>query len=154
MLVETRAVDFIGYDPRGQAVLLAEANSRPGASGKWASQLRRNILAHGVLPQAPFFLIATPDRIFLWNHDGLGGAETPPDCVVNAREVFAPYFEKLGRPASQVSPEGFEFVVLWWLDDLSGSRLPMAREAPPMPWLTESGLLDSIRNARIEHQAP
>ena len=153
MPLETRAIDFVGYDSRGQVVLLAEAKSRSGTSDKWASQLRRNILAHGALPQAPFFLIATPDRIYLWKEQGLSAAEAPPDLILNAGDALAPYLERLRPSVSQLSPEAFEFVVLSWLSDLARSPSTEAPQNSTLRWLSESGFLDSIRNAQIEHQA-
>src|SRR5882757_9026868 len=153
MPIETRAIDFVGYDHRGQVVLLAEPKSRLGTSEEWAAQLRRNILEQDALPETPFFLIATPDRIYIWKQRGLDVVEGPPDIIINARIALASYFEKLGRPVAEISPESFEFVVLWWLDDLASSSIAVDRQDASIRLLAESGLLDSIRNARIEHQA-
>src|SRR5882757_3760379 len=105
MPIETRAIDFVGYDHRGQVVLLAEPKSRLGTSEEWAAQLRRNILEHDALPETPFFLIATPDRIYIWKQRGLDVVEAPPDITINALIALASYFEKLGRPVAEISPE-------------------------------------------------
>lgn len=60
------AIDFVVYDREGRVVLLAEAKNRRGTSGHWAAGLRKNMLSHGVLPWAKYFLIATPERMYLW----------------------------------------------------------------------------------------
>ena len=51
MLPRNTPIDLIAYDPTGKVVLLAEAKSRQGTSEAWAAKLRRNMLAHGVLPK-------------------------------------------------------------------------------------------------------
>ena len=121
MRLETRAIDFVGYNKRGEIVLLAEAKSRAGTPDTWASQLRRNILAHGELPQARFFLIATPDRIYIWKQEGPDDAEAPPSAIVDAQVALGSYFENLGRAGSQMGPQEFEFLIQSWLTDLAGS---------------------------------
>lgn len=153
MRLETRAIDFVGYNKRGEIVLLAEAKSRTGTTDEWASQLRKNILAHGELPQARFFLIATPDRIYIWKQEGPDDAEAPPSAVVDAHEAFASYFKTLDWPASQIGPEGFEFLVRSWLTDLAGSSSTASAGGPSLHWLVESRFLDAIQGARIEHNA-
>ncbi len=153
MRLETRAIDFVGYNKRGEIVLLAEAKSRMGTTDSWASQLRRNILAHGELPQARFFLIATPDRIYIWKHEGPDDAGKPPSAVVDSQIALASYFENLDWPVSQIGPEGFELLVLSWLTDLARSSSSAAAGDPALRWLAESGFLDAIQGARIEHNA-
>lgn len=64
-------IDFIAYNRDGTVVLLAEAKSRRGTSEAWAAKLRRNMLAHGVLPKSQYFLIATPERMYGWRQEDL-----------------------------------------------------------------------------------
>ncbi len=61
--------DLAVYDSQHQLVLVVEVKSIAGASPEWAARLRRNILAHGTFPNAPFFLVALPDRFYLRNSD-------------------------------------------------------------------------------------
>jgi hypothetical protein len=75
MNLHNTPIDFIAYDADGQIVLLAEAKSRLGTSGTWASKLRRNMLAHGLLPKSRFFLIATPERMYGWKQESLPASE-------------------------------------------------------------------------------
>ena len=59
MALSTQEVDFVAYDDHGQAVLLVEVKSRRDTSEGWAARFRRNMLAHGTLPAASFFLIVS-----------------------------------------------------------------------------------------------
>ena len=85
-------IDFIAYDREGRIVLLAEAKSRRGTSEDWAARLRRNMPSHGVLPWAKYFLIATPERMYLWKQERPNLAEVPPEFTIDATKEFRPYF--------------------------------------------------------------
>jgi hypothetical protein len=152
MTLQTRALDFVAYDRRGDVILLAEAKGRSGTSEEWAVQLRRNILAHGALPRAPYFLVAALDRLYFWKQDGTEGTDRP-DFSVDAPNILAPYLEKLGRSISEVRSQSFEFLILWWLTDLAGSSPYQLTQETSMRWLADSGFLDSIKGAHIEHQS-
>lgn len=143
-------IDFIAYDQTGHPVLLAEAKSRRGTSAQWAAQLRRNMLAHGILPRAKYFLIATPDRMYLWAGDGAEPAEAPPKFTIDAAKEFQPYFEKFNQEPSGIGPQAFDFLVLTWLNDLAWSGEQMLKQDVSLRWLADSGLIESLHQARIE----
>jgi len=88
-------IDFVAYDREGQVLLLAEAKSRRGTSESWAARLRRNMLSHGMLPRSKYFLIATPERMYLWKQERADPGEAPPEFTIDAEKVFRPYFQKL-----------------------------------------------------------
>ena len=140
-------IDFIAYDREGRIVLLAEAKSRRGTSEDWAARLRRNMLAHGVLPWAKYFLIATPERIYLWKQESPNAAEAPPEFSIDAEEVFQPYFRRLHQEPSKIGPEAFELLVLTWLTDIARSGEQDVKEAHSS-WLP--GLATSLKQARFE----
>src|SRR5579859_4465047 len=112
MISQRSAIDFVAYDREGRVVLLAEAKSRRGTSENWAARLRRNMLSHGVLPLAKYFLIATPERMYLWKQDRPNPADVPPEFTIDATKVFQPYFQKLAQEPSTIGPEAFELLVL------------------------------------------
>src|SRR5689334_19494299 len=66
MTSQVSGIDIVAYDQEGRVLLLAEAKSRGGTSESWAARLRKNMLSHGILPWAKYFLIATPERMYFW----------------------------------------------------------------------------------------
>ena len=62
--------DLALYNRDGQLIAVVEVKNKLGTSAIWAAQLRRNILAHGGFQNAPYFLLMTPDRIYLWKDAG------------------------------------------------------------------------------------
>src|ERR1039458_7027169 len=119
MSSEHSGIDFVAYDREGRVLLLAEAKSRSGTSKSWAARLRRNMLSHGVLPWAKYFLIATPELMYLWKQERPDLAEMPPEFTIDAANVFQPYFQKLHQEPSKIGPEAFELLVLTWLTDIA-----------------------------------
>jgi len=145
---QQNGIDFVAYDPEGKVVLLAEAKSRRGTSEHWAAGLRRNMLSHGGLPWAKYFLIATPERMYLWKQGSLTRGEMPPEFSIDATKVFEPYFQKFRQEPSRIGPEAFELLVLTWLTDLSRSDQRRIKEDSPSSWLPE--FIGSLQQARIE----
>jgi hypothetical protein len=141
-------VDFVAYDREGRVVLLAEAKSRRGTSEDWAARLRRNMLSHGVLPWSKYFLIATPERMYLWKQEGPNPAEVPPEFTIDAAKVLQPYFQNLHQDPSKIGPEAFELLVLTWLTDVAQAGEHKLSQDPSLAWLSE--LTGSLRQARIE----
>lgn len=141
-------IDFVAYDREGRVVLLAEAKSRRGTSEHWAALLRRNMLSHGILPWAKYFLIATPERMYLWKQEHPDPAEVPPEFTIDAAKVFQPYFQKLHQEPSEIGPEAFELLVLTWLTDIARSAERNLKQDPSSAWLSE--FTGSLQQARIE----
>ncbi|HXP84386.1 MAG TPA: hypothetical protein VN841_06680 [Bryobacteraceae bacterium] len=150
MILPTRDVDFVAYDDRGQAVLLVEVKNSHETSEPWAARFRRNILAHGTLPIARFFLIATPERMYFWRQDDLGPKEEPPQFTMDATKELKPYLDKLGQTPEKISGQTLELIVFSWLNDVAESGESRARQDTSLRWLSESGLLEALGRARIE----
>ena len=66
---------FAVIDPRGALALIAEAKAKVGASPTWAAQLRRNLMTHWGPAKSKYFLLAMPDKFYLWK----GGANLPTE---------------------------------------------------------------------------
>ncbi|HTS76220.1 MAG TPA: hypothetical protein VMG40_08455 [Bryobacteraceae bacterium] len=150
MPMQDQGIDFIAYDDVGRVILLGEVKSRVGTSGEWAARFRRNMLAHGILPSALFFLIATPERMYFWKQDHPGLTEEPPGFTVDATKEFRPYLEKLNQTRQAVGERALELMVFSWLKDIARTGSERVKHDPSMKWLAESGLIDSLGSARIE----
>ena len=143
-------IDLIAYDDAGRVILVAEVKSRIGTSEPWAARFRRNMLAHGVLPESLFFLIATPERMYFWKHDRPDVNDQPPAFTLDAATEFKREFEDLHKAPQAVSEQALELLVLSWLTDIARTGHTRAREDSSMRWLAESGLIDALKKAHIE----
>jgi hypothetical protein len=150
MNLQTAPIDFIAYDADGKVVLLAEAKSRRDTSESWAAKLRRNMLAHGILPKSEFFLIATPKRMYGWRQQNLLPIDAPPHFTVDAQQALQPYFTKLKQDPDKIGPRAFELLILTWLTDIARLNEDQLKSDPSLASLIESGLLSSLQEAAIE----
>lgn len=145
--------DLALYDRSGRLTAVAEIKNKLGTSCEWAAQTRRNILAHGGSYSADYFLLVTPDRLYLWKDAGTDPVRVAPTFEADTRQEFAPYFESAGVDPSHVSGHAFELLVAAWLGDIT--RSVDAAEEPPydQSWLVKSGFRTAIRDGRIEFEA-
>ncbi len=149
----TREVDLVAYDQFGRPVLLAEVKSAHRTSGQWAARFRENLLAHGTLPKAPFFLIATPEHMYFWRQEDPISREEAPQFTMDATRELRPYFERFDQTPEKTGGQALELILFSWLLDLAESGQVRANQDPSLRWLAESGLLDALRGARIESSA-
>jgi len=150
------AVDFIVESPDQKAQLIVEARTKRSASRGWAAELRRNLLAHRAVPVAPFFLLALPERFYLWKN-APPNEVVPPDFEADAAEALRPYTTSLHSRLIALTENGFELLVRTWLNDLIHSNYDDTNMEPLSPsvsrFLRQSGLLDSIHRGSVKAEA-
>ena len=136
-------VDFVVRSPDDRIVLAVEAKRQINASREWAAQMRRNFSVYGVLPETPYFLLASPEKFYLWKCAPAHQA-VPPDFEFDAADELRPYLQRIRFPLDELSPAGFDAIVRLWLEDL-------VREngSGQSAWLNASGLDKHLRNAVI-----
>ena len=150
MPVRNVPIDIIAYGSDASVVLLAEASGVCGSSEDWAAQYRRNMLEHRVLPPSRYFLIATPEKLYLWKQEGSFAPDDPPHFTIDAREALGPYFERSGLDPARAYRGVFEFLIFSWLADLINSLDRHAHLDPSLRPLSESGLLSALGRAELD----
>ncbi len=144
--------DLIAYDKDGQLAVIIEIKNRIGTSKEWATRMRRNIYAHGSWPKTPYFLLALPDRFYLWRNAGNAPERIEPDYEVDSGRLLGPYYEKSGLSPTDLSHDGFELLVTSWLNqvmqDGASSLVQQNRD-----WLVDSGLFESIKKGHLVSEA-
>ncbi len=144
--------DIAVYDTRGELALIVDIKNKLGTDDEWATKMRRNLVAHDFLPKVPFFLLALPDRFYLWKDKYLPQLEKP-QYGVDASSVLEPYFERASVQPSSITETGFELLIGLWLADLIDmDELPEAYSRDN-GWLIQSGLFGAIRHGIIAVEA-
>ena len=143
--------DLSLYDADGRLAAIAEVKNRVGTSGEWAAKTRRNLLAHGLGGGSGFFLLVTPDRLYVWKDAGDEPIEVPPTYEEDITRTFAHYFNSAGLAAKQISGAAFELVVAAWLADLTRKTKPAHRVN--QEWLEQSGFRTAVQDGRVELDA-
>ena len=141
--------DIVIYSPNNEPALVVEVKHMNRVTDQWASQLRRNLLAHSAFQNSRFFLLALPDFFYLWRNDG-SIQQAPADYKVRAKDVLRHYAE--ADDLEGLSGFGLELLVSSWLDALLSSQI-RKEDAPELIWIFDSGLYDSIRGGSMEIRA-
>jgi hypothetical protein len=148
-----RDVDLIAYGDRGQPLLLVEVKGQRATTDSWAAQFRRNLIADEFLPPAPFFMIATPERMYFWRQDDPDKMDEPPQFTIDTAAELKPYFDRFKQSPETASRSVLESVLFTWLLDLTQTDRSQFKQDPSLTWLSDSGLLDAMSSARIEVSA-
>lgn len=154
-IVESRYADWdlSVSDRSGQLVLVVEVKCKTNLSPDWAVKLRRNILAHGTFPKAPYFLMVFPDKFYLWFDADTAQDQSEPTYTIDAAPILHPRFERAGVTAEQISRASLELIVLSWLAEIIHSDQLPENVDGSQRWLIESGLYAALVGGRFEHEA-
>jgi hypothetical protein len=143
-------IDLAVYDRFHKLILAVEVKKKFGVSERWAAQTRRNLVVHGFYPLNSYFLLATPEKFFLWTPDRNYLEETTPNFVEDAEQQLKPHLNELGFKLREIDEYTFEQVVAHWLKyDI---MYPMKNVTKPK-WLVESGLAEKILHGNLSLEA-
>ena len=131
--------DIVISGPRG-IVAAVEVKNRQDLTPDVAMVLRRNMLAHGVVPAAQYFLLASQDRAYLWSAADVD-SNAPPAHEIPMAQVVKRYLPK-DLAGQRLRSSELEFVVSQWLSDLASGRY--VPDAPDSPLVT-SGFIHALR---------
>jgi len=145
--------DFVLYDRHGRLAAIIEVKAKRGTSSKWAAEFRRNLLAYESFRDAPFFLLVTPDRLYLWKEapktSDASVSLKPPDFELDTNLLFRRYLERAGLKLEDVSGQAFELIVMSWLEDL----VLQVPEDTQQAELARSGLPQAAKDGRLTFPA-
>jgi len=144
--------DLVVYDRNGQLALIVEIKRKTGASADWAAKWRRNILAHGGTPDVKFFLIALPDRFYLWKDTGSILEPTAPTFEIDAGPLLKPYLKEIGISPQDISGQSFELIVSAWLNSVLQNEKTFDKQDNSLNWINTSGLLEAVRGGCLKHE--
>lgn len=142
--------DLALYDRYRQLVALVEVKSRPGTSREWAARFRRNLLSRGDVLPIRYFIIVTPDWLFLWKETE-ASTDGAPHYSIDVRSFLRPYVERIDPGDGPLPGPAFELVVGAWFADLMYARERSPGDEEARGLLAESGLIDALKEGRVEY---
>lgn len=151
--IERRA-DVAVYSPDNRLQLVVEVKKRPRTQAnltEWATNVRRNLMAHSGIPNTAYFLLAVfPDSLFLWKNSDPFDIEKAPDYEAGVPDTLKAYFDELASSPDNASEYHLEMVTTSWLKDLAKSA---RSNDPSLQWVYDSGLYEAIKNGLVVMQA-
>jgi len=143
--------DMAVYDKTGQLALVVESKNKLGTSSNWAAKMRRNMFAHGLMPDTPYFLLALPDRFYLWKDAGIVPEIILPNYEIDPKPILQSYHNGSEISLNSLTGESFELVISSWLSKLLQSDI-LPPELQEQDWLIESGLFEAIKLGHLAVQ--
>jgi len=143
--------EFLVYDRDGRLAAAVDVRARLGTTSRWAAELRRDLVGLGPGPfrGAPFLIVATLDKIYIWKDARPVDASTPPDHELDAEAVFSPYLAGTGRRLKEMGAYGFELIVMSWLQDLVYPIPGLGRKPP----VGTPDLRQAVEDGRVDFPA-
>ena len=145
--------DLAVYNSRGELKAVIDIKGRYGKTGEWATHTRRNMAAHGNVTDVDYFIIATPDRLFMWKESGTEPDLIPPTYEADMRSELAPYYEDTHLDINKISGYALEMLIQTWLRDIIWPDLLTYKNQSAPDWISESGLLNAVENGHIKFEA-
>lgn len=143
-----RGVDIAVYSPDDGLQLIVEVKNRPQTSAEWAVRFRRNLLTHQAIPPAKYFLLALPDRLYLWK-DAWNQEEAPPNYTVRTWEALRDYLASWNEQPQHLGEETLELALASWLRDVANSTRKLRPDSEADRMLVESGLYNAIKSGEV-----
>lgn len=140
--------DVAVYGSNGQLQLVVEVKNRANVSTDWVSRIRRNLLVHKMLPNAPYFLLVLPDKLYLWENTS-PIIQTPPNFTSSTSVIFSMATAHQVNLLDDISEYGLELLVSSWLEFIVHSDLDPTMSQDDLSWLFESGLYGAIKNGSV-----
>lgn len=140
--------DFVIYDRDGRLAVAVGLRAQRVTTSRWAAEMLHNLVTlggPGPFRGAPFLILATLDRVYIWKEPHAADEPVPADYELDAETVFAPYLGNVRWRLQEIGRDAFELVVMSWLSDL----ILQAPGAPQLR-LEGSGLLEATKDGRIE----
>jgi len=142
--------DLAAYDKNGQLALLVEAKSRLNTNAGWAAKMHRNLIAHGTVPSANYFMLALPDNLYLWNSSTTAKEEAGPNYTLRPEPLLQRYLDSSGLSLNTLSGSSLAILLGSWINDVIKYGVPNDLPEPQRSALLQSGLVDAIRGGRLE----
>lgn len=136
--------DVAVFDDAGKVVLIVEIIPRKDVSRKWASKLLQNLWSNDVFTAAPFFLMVSPFRSFLWQSSSIEAGNFCPAYEFES-DFLLNSFTSL--ELKELSEASLEIVVASWLLGLVQRNKDPGKSE--LDWFKNSGLAEAIEGGSI-----
>ena len=140
--------DITVYSPDHDLLLVVEIKGTPKSDDLWAAKLRRNLVVHGAVPAAPYFLLVVSDRLYLWQ-DETSSEAVLPTYSGDTRTVLQKYLPKWKVNHETLTERGLELAVRSWLSELTSVDGNVPLDGTANAWLQGSGLQEKIRTGEV-----
>jgi hypothetical protein len=133
--------DLVAYNRNKQMTLIAEFKSAQEIDAKWVTEYRDNLLTYADLPSVPFFLVAMPEKGYLW-HNNNQENNIPPTHIINLIPILKSHSQQ------RLNKTNLEMFFTAWL--FQRIHQPIEEIPTEERWIIDTGLYEAIKGGIIE----
>jgi hypothetical protein len=141
--------DIVVSGTDGRPVAVVEVKNRTNLTRELATALRERLSDLGPLFQAPYFLLVSQDKGYLWTPNG-DKARQQPTSEFPMGDIVARYLPK-GTASDRLQETVLEQLVAHWLMTLTDA--PPSAPTEPERSLAEVGFLTSVQGGTVAVEA-
>lgn len=142
--------DLMIFSALGLPLLGIETKVKLQTSANWVTKFYRNLMEFWHPEDLPFFIMAFPDKFYLWRKDQLT-PDYSPNYIIDATLFLQPYFTKTGIHPQCIHGESFELMVGSWLANILNVKTSAEDLDISEQWLLESGLYQAISGGELRY---
>lgn len=159
-------VDIAVYSPDNELQLIVEVKTQLGRSPDWANEVYSKVMDTPFLSEAPYFLLALPDRFYLWQQENTRGDRDSPYFTDKPGRFLEPSLAALSLKMEDISVSDpcefrdepysvmekhfyFQRIVGEWLAGIINSS--SEKDLPGI--IIQSGLYGKIAHGHIDMEA-
>jgi hypothetical protein len=140
--------DIVVFSKQRRPVLVVDVrNSGLCDTAESAADLRRRLLAHRLVPDIPFLMIATPVQLSLWLQGA--NADDLPKFTAPTKAILDRYGPRCPKPES-VRREALQIGIFFWLSGLADGLRTLSSDSIVDRMLLDSGLYVQIQSGTAE----
>jgi len=137
--------DMIIYGSRQMPVAFIELKNKKSMDESFAMEFKKNVLQNNGYINAPYFLLISQEKGFLWKNVN-SDIDEPPTLSFNMKEVMEKYMPD--KEIHWLKKTELELVTLKWLVELAYLR--EAPENTAEESLLGSGFLQAIKGGSVQ----
>lgn len=147
----TAQADIVVFSRDKRPILIVEVKDTGAyTTPESAAGVRRSLMAHSLLPDAPFFMLVTAFDLFLWPKNL--APRDPPGFTASSLSILNHYASHRSNRVKPGRGGALDIVIFSWLSDLaSGIRSPSA-DSPADHMLIESGVYQQIQGGTADYE--
>jgi hypothetical protein len=144
--MQDRGIDIAVHRPSGELIAGVEIKNRLDLDPSAADSFRRMLIARKLLANAPFFLLLSQDRGYVWTPS----TASVPTAEFSMTEVLSRYAPWLPT-GERLRGQELESLVLSWLADLAAGIID-PDSTPAARILMQLGFVGAVRGASLSRE--
>jgi hypothetical protein len=147
LMVSTLQPDIVVSSRVGRPIAVVETRNSIGMNAAEGVEYLREILTHGFIPAADYFILLTQHEGYVWTDESRLRALAPPIVTFPMTDIIDRYAADIDQEQF-VSGRTLQYIAWQWLLELSYNIVTVPGK--PEELLDSIGFVDAVRYAKVD----